>query len=126
MPDTNVIVSAALFPNSKFSLSLLHAMREHTLVICTYILEEVQDVFDRKFPDKVEQLSSFLSNMAYELCDTSMVKPETPEMRDEDDRPILQAAIDADVDVILTGDKDFRVLDIVRPKILSPAEFFMT
>jgi len=62
-------------------------------------------------------------NLAYELCYTPKISDRTPEMRDENDRPILQAAIDAEVDAILTGDKDFHVLDIEHPLILSPADF---
>ena len=46
-------------------------------------------------------------------------------MRDEDDRPILQAAIETVADAILTGDKGFHALDLdmERPKIISPSDF---
>lgn len=123
MLDANVIVSAALIPNSWTAQALSRAMQEHTLIICTYVLAEVQDVFRRKFPHKILQLDAFLSKLAYELCYTPRVNPGTPAMRDEDDRPILQAAIDAEVDAILTSDNDFHVLEIKHPKILSPSEF---
>lgn len=121
--DTNVLVSAALFSNSKTERALFTAMREHTLLICTYVLEEVQDVFERKFPHKIELLDTLLSKLAYEICYTSKLKDSTPDMRDENDRPILQAAIEADADAILTGDNDFHALDIERPRIISPSEF---
>jgi len=123
MLDTNVLVSAALFPKSKTAQALSLATREHKLVVCTYVLEEVQSVFKKKYPDKIENLDKFLLKLAYELCYTPKISDRTPEMRDENDRPILQAAIDAEVDAILTGDKDFHVLDIERPTILSPADF---
>ena len=41
------------------------------------------------------------------------------------DRPILRAAIYANADVILTGDKDFLEADISRPQILTAAEFLI-
>ena len=123
MVDTNILVSAALYPNSKTEIALFTAMREHTLTICTYVLDEVQDVFARKFPRKTAQLDVLLSKLTYEICYTPKVINSTPVMRDENDRPILQAAIDTDADVILTGDKDFHVLDIERPLILTPADF---
>jgi len=123
MLDTNVIISAALYPNSRVAAALARAMREHTLIICTYVLEELQEVFTRKFPYKTANLDVFLSKLAFELCYTPKVKSNTPEMRDADDRPILQAAIDADADAILTGDSDFHALNIDRPRIISPAEF---
>lgn len=44
-------------------------------------------------------------------------------IRDVMDRPILRAAINADVDVLLTGDKDFLESDVIKPKIMTAAEF---
>ncbi len=82
-----------------------------------------QPVFARKFPHKTTQMDILLSKLTYEICYTPKVSGSTPVMRDENDRPILQAAIDADVDIILTGDKDFHALDIERPQILTPADF---
>ncbi len=123
MLDTNVVISAALFPNSKTALAVLKAMREHTLLVCTYVIAEAQDVFARKFPNKTANLDAFLSKTAYELCYTPRVSAATPEMRDEDDRPILQSAIDAEADMILTGDNDFHALDIERPMIVTPADY---
>lgn len=46
-----------------------------------------------------------------------------PEMRDTKDSPILATAIMEDVDVLLTGDKDFLVLDVETQEILTMAEF---
>ena len=123
MLDTNVLVSAALFPNSKTSTALSRILREHTPVVCTHVLEELHEVVAEKFPHKTSQVEQFLSTMAYELCYTPKANPNTPDMRDEDDRPILQAAIDQDVDAIVTGDLDFHALDIERPLILSPSDF---
>lgn len=123
MVDTNILVSAALYPDSKTETALFTAMREHTLTICTYVLDEVQEVFARKFPHKTTQMDILLSKLTYEICYTPKVSGSTPVMRDENDRPILQAAIDTDADVILTGDKDFHALDIERPMIFTPADF---
>ena len=39
------------------------------------------------------------------------------------DRPILRAAIKAESDVFLTGDKDFLESDVTDPKIMTAAEF---
>ena len=122
MVDTNILVSAALFPSSKVALSLSSASQEHTLIICDYVLEELATVFNRKFPDKTTHIDDFLSKLAYEFCNACGVKLDTPEMRHEDDRPILQAVIDAKADVILTGDNDFHALDVVYLRIISPAE----
>ena len=44
-------------------------------------------------------------------------------MRDRKDTPILATAMIEDIDVFLTGDKDFLVLDIKVPKIVTITEF---
>ena len=36
---------------------------------------------------------------------------------------MLYTAIMEDVDVLVTGDKDFSDIDVERPEIMKPAEF---
>lgn len=48
---------------------------------------------------------------------------EFPEMRDEKDLPILATAILENIDVLVTGDKDFLVLDVDTPEIITMSEF---
>jgi putative PIN family toxin of toxin-antitoxin system len=120
MIDANVLVSAALFPNSITAQALAAAVKKHELLVCTFVLDEVRSVFERKFPEKTASLEAYISKLAYEHCDTPDVSESTPEMRDNDDRPILQAAINSKADAILTGDKDFHALKIKLPRIMSP------
>jgi len=54
------------------------------------------------------------------LIDTS----NYPSIRDKADLPILVSAILADVDVIISGDSDFNEVEIKRPEVLKPADFF--
>jgi len=44
-------------------------------------------------------------------------------IRDVKDRPILRAAINVGVDILLTGDKDFLEADIDKPKTITAADF---
>jgi len=46
-----------------------------------------------------------------------------PKVRDKKDYPILASAIIAEVDVFITGDKDFSVLDLDNPEIMTISEF---
>lgn len=41
----------------------------------------------------------------------------------DEDYPVLYTAIMEDVDVLVTGDKDFSDIDVERPEIMTPAEF---
>ena len=43
--------------------------------------------------------------------------------KDKKDYPILASAIIADVDVFITGDKDFEGLVLERPEIMTLNEF---
>jgi predicted nucleic acid-binding protein len=46
-----------------------------------------------------------------------------PKIRDKKDHPILASAIIADVDVFITGDKNFSGLDLERPEIMTISGF---
>ena len=57
--------------------------------------------------------------MSYELIPA--LKQTKTEIRDPKDQPILNAAILHDVDVIVTGDKDFLALDLDKPACITAA-----
>jgi predicted nucleic acid-binding protein len=42
---------------------------------------------------------------------------------DKKDLPVLISAITEDVDILITGDKDFSEVEIEKPEILTPAQF---
>ena len=46
-----------------------------------------------------------------------------PQMRDAKDSPILATAMMDGIDVFVTSDKDFLVLDVDIPEIVTMAEF---
>ncbi|MDR1944337.1 MAG: putative toxin-antitoxin system toxin component, PIN family [Synergistaceae bacterium] len=125
MVDTNILVSAALFRNGSISEILKEIMSRYDLCICTFSLEELFIVFRRKFNHKMNDLDEFLRELSYELVYSPLkiVKAGLPLIRDEDDYPVLVSAIDADIDVLVSGDKDFSCVDCERPEILSPMRF---
>jgi predicted nucleic acid-binding protein len=66
-----------------------------------------------------------LSKLNFEMVFTpNDVDPSGyPPIRDKSDYPILASAIIADVDVFITGDKDFLTLDVESPEILTISQF---
>lgn len=127
MIDTNILISAALFPNGTaakaFQKSLIHPFEP---VVCDYILDEMRRKFREKFADRTEVLEAFL--VAISPVIHVVAVPTNPlanerDVRDAKDRPILRAAVNADVDLLLTGDKDFLEYNIVKPKIISALNF---
>ena len=59
--------------------------------------------------------------MSYELVPA--VDHAEKLIRDAKDQPILNAAIVSDVDIILTGDKDFLSLEMEHPRCMTVAQF---
>lgn len=123
--DTNIALSAILWPNGRTADVLKFAVsNEFTICLCTFSIDEMRLVVKRKFPGKMPILEQFLSEFSYELLLTPSVLPEgLPSMRDMNDLPILASAIVGDVDILLTGDKDFDAVDVERPAIMTPAKF---
>lgn len=125
MIDTNILISAAVL-SSPHLLKMINEITErHKIVLPTYILEELKHVTERKFPEKVEALNSFLLELPYELVYTpqKIDKTKYPEIRDDKDLPILASAIFEDADVLITGDADLCVVDTQRPQILTTKQF---
>lgn len=95
-------------------------------IVCEQNIDEMKRVFYRKFPARIEALDRFLA-AALLVLDVVPVPDEEDSkeglIRDCLDRPILRAAIQADVDILLTGDKDFLESGIRAPKIMTPAQF---
>ena len=106
--DTNIIISAGLFPESNIGKALKHIMQNHNLVMSQYTLDELKEVFEKKFVRKIEYLNQFVEDLKYELIDIRIDNYEKyPRIRDKDDIPLLAFAIEANVDILITGDKDF-------------------
>ena len=89
--------------------------------MCDYVIEELRLVTDRKFPAKRKFLDRFFMELPFELVYTpkTLNLSDFPEMRDAKDSPILATAIMEEIDVFVTGDKDFLVLDVEMPEIMG-------
>lgn len=125
MTDTNILISAILFPNSIAKKVLERIVVEHQLVLCSYIIDELHQVFERKFWNKIEILEPFLLELSFELIYTPkrIESSDYPSIRDRNDLPILVSAILSDVDIFITGDKDFHTVDIEKPQIITLKDF---
>ena len=123
MIDTNVLVSAVLFPDSRLGMSIKPISDSHSVILSTTIIDELHDVFNRKFPDKLQVLEKFLQELSFEMVYAPTIFDGVPQVRDCKDTPVLASAILEDVDILITGDKDFSEIDVEQPEILTPHEF---
>jgi len=124
MLDTNVLLSALLFPGERMDRLMRCIFEEHRLVLSSFVVGELHSVVERKFPTKTQAVDTLLSAMSYELVYTPReMRQDLFTIRDAKDYPVLYTAIAEDVDVLVTGDKDFGDVEIERPDILTPSEF---
>jgi putative PIN family toxin of toxin-antitoxin system len=121
MVDTNILFSALLFPESRPSKAIFHIIKHHNLVLCDHIISELYDVVSRKRLDLLADLDLFIANIPFELVPAPLHPSKL--ISDPKDHPILNAAIIADVDVIISGDRHFLNLKMDHPKTMSVVEF---
>ncbi len=121
LTDTNILFSALLRPGSVPERVLLHAAEHHTLVLCERNLVELREIIRRKAPALLPDMDVLIAELPFELVPA----PESPQklIRDPKDAPILNAAILAGVDYIVSGDKHFLSLDMEHPKCITAAAY---
>ena len=125
MLDTNIFVSMIFFPSAQTRELAKKLTDNHKIVVCDYVIEELRLVTDRKFPTKRNFLDRFFMELPFELVYTpkALNLSVFPVMRDAKDSPILATAMMEGIDVFVTGDKDFLVLDVEMPEIVTMADF---
>jgi putative PIN family toxin of toxin-antitoxin system len=124
MLDANIIVSAILFPSSVVARAFNHMIDNYTLVLSQYTIHEVEDVFKEKFPHRIEEMKGFIKKTPYELFILGKIDSvKYPAVRDMDDLPVLANAIESNIDLLVTGDKDFDDVTIEKPRIMKPKKY---
>ena len=124
MLDTNVLISALLFPGAKMDAMMNSIFTQHQLVLSSYVVDELKSVVRRKYPKKESTIEKLLMTMSFEYVYTpSEIESGLFDIRDIKDYPVLYTAIIEDVDILITGDKDFADIDIEKPEIMNPTEF---
>lgn len=121
MVDTNVILSAILKTDLTPSIVLQYVCQNHSLIFCETILLECLEVAKRRFEEKLPELEILLATLPFELVPSSKVK--IIPIQDIKDQPIMNAACNNAIDVLITGDKHFLDLKITKPEILTPSGF---
>ncbi len=122
--DTNVLVSA--FATRGLCADVLRTVpTEHELIVSEQVLGELERVLQTRMgvPGATAQaVIAFLRRFIIAPAPADL--PRLP-IRDPDDRPILAAALGADVDVFVTGDRELlAVEDQVEMTITDPCGFW--
>lgn len=124
--DTNVVLSAILFPSGAAADFMREAFSNHTVVLGSFVLNELRAVFERKFPERVPALETFVNTAAFVTVHTEHggYLSEELEVRDPKDREVVEGALLARADCLVTGDLDILEIEgLTSVERLSPGEF---
>ena len=103
--DTNIYISAFVIPGGNAEKAYLHAI-DGDFELCTSvaILTELARKLDEKFgweKQKIDQIVTSISNLATVFKTTPWIEV----VSDDPDNRILECAIKADANFLVTGDK---------------------
>ncbi len=125
--DSNILYSAIFAPSGTVNRAYFKAITPPNVgLISEQNIAELHKAFLRKSPDKLDALKRFWTKASLILKVVPIPEESTAAeflIRDSADRLIYRAALHADADVLLTGDKDLLESGITRPLIVSPAAF---
>jgi putative PIN family toxin of toxin-antitoxin system len=121
--DTNILISALFYPASVPAKALFYAANIHTLVLTDYNIAELKRIAESKFKARKTDVNTFLNGLKYILFPVKETPQHKVLISDPKDAPILNAAIAADVDIIISGDKHFLSVNLERPRIMTAADY---
>lgn len=126
--DTNVIISALLFENSKPAQALQYALTTGVILLSLELLEELNEVLGReRFNLYVtnEEREEFLE-VLIERAVLVEITENIQECRDSKDNKILELALSGKAQYIISGDRDMLTLNPFREALILTADEFLT
>jgi putative PIN family toxin of toxin-antitoxin system len=124
--DTNVIVSAFLFPQSIPGRILDGVLVRHRLLMSISVAAELMDVLRRDKFDfylSLERRDELVASLIRD-CDLVETSTTITACRDARDNAVLELAVDGAAAAIVTGDADLLMLHPFQGiSILSPSDF---
>lgn len=104
--DTNILISALVFPGGRGEAALQCIIEERDeLVVSKPLIDELLAVLARKFAYEAEELAH-VAVFISELGDMVYPRMRLKVVTDEPDNRILECAIAGGADVLVTGDRE--------------------
>jgi len=108
--DTNILVSALVFPGGRGEAALQRVVeKKDELILSKAILDELLGILGRKFSRDAEELSHvavFLSELSLSVKPKQRLKV----VKDDPDNRILECALAGHAEAIVTGDRALLAL----------------
>ncbi|OUC12969.1 MAG: putative toxin-antitoxin system toxin component, PIN family [Alkalinema sp. CACIAM 70d] len=125
--DTNVIVSALLFENSKPAQALRYALTNGTVLLSLDLLGELNEVLGRERFNRYltsEEREEFLEALV-ERAVLVEITETVQECRDPKDDKILELALNGEAQYIISGDRDLLILHPFRDVLVMTVDEFL-
>ena len=122
--DTNILVSALVFPGGRGEAALARVVAERDeLILSKPILDETLGVLARKFARDAEELARIAVFLS-ELGRTVRPRRQVEILKDAPDNRVLECAVAGRAHAIVTGDKALLALREYRGvRIVSLSEY---
>ena len=122
--DTNILVSALVFPGGRAEAALLRIIEEHDqLLLSKPILDELLGVLARKLSRDAEDLAR-TAVLLSELALTVRPRQKLRVVKDDPDNRVLECALAGRADAIVTGDSALLELGEFRGvRVISLREY---
>ena len=124
--DTNVIVSALMFPRSLPRQAFNLGYATGKILVSSATVRELEEILSRKKFEKYFSVEERIKFVAKFFTDAEIIEiSETiSACRDRKDDKFLEVAVNGKADYLITGDRDLLVLHPFRNiQILTPADF---
>uniref|UniRef100_B8HR93 Nucleotide binding protein PINc n=1 Tax=Cyanothece sp. (strain PCC 7425 / ATCC 29141) TaxID=395961 RepID=B8HR93_CYAP4 len=125
--DTNVIISALLFENSKPAQVLRYALANGEVLLSLELLEELNEVLRRERFNRYitnEEREEFLEALV-ERAVFVEINEKVQACRDPKDDKVLEVALNGAAQYIISGDRDLLVLHSFRSMVVITADEFL-
>ncbi len=124
--DTNVLVSAAIIQGKQFELLKLAKLGEIKIILSPQIIEEFKEVISReRFGFSKEKINEEVRQIL-EIAEIIIPKQKLDIVKDDlDDNIILECALEAKANYIISGDEHLLALKEYKSiRIINTTEFF--
>ncbi|MBL8132046.1 MAG: PIN domain-containing protein [Anaerolineae bacterium] len=110
MVDANILFAASYSPRFPYALLRHAAAGDFQLVLTPMIIHEAREALAEVAPKAIPRFDDLLAALGYELAPSpseQRLQAHSDLVRDPDDIHVALGAIDAEVDYLVTQDRDF-------------------
>lgn len=118
--DSNVFIAGLVFPRWPYEIIKYGETKYIQIVLCPLVIEEVKTRIADIFSKHLDKFDSFIKTSDYKIVPNPSKKEidkHSDLVRDKKDIPIALAAIKANVDYLVSSDKDLTAQDETTAKL---------